>query len=77
VILLELRFFADAAAMFKTSQKIFGHSAATSYNLGLCAQGLGTRNEALALMVEACNLDPNFEPARVTRAKLEGESQHS
>jgi tetratricopeptide (TPR) repeat protein len=77
VILLELRFFTDAIAMFKTSQKILGPSAATSYNLGLCAQGLGRPDEALGFMVEACNLDPNFEPARVTRAKLERESQRS
>jgi tetratricopeptide (TPR) repeat protein len=77
VILLELRFFTDAIAMFQTSQKILGPSAATSYNLGLCTQGLGRPDEALALMVEACNLDPNFEPASVTRAKLERESQRS
>ncbi len=72
VILLELRFFAEAMAMFKTSQKVFSGSAATSYNLGLCAQGLGHRNEELAYMVEACALDPNFEPAKAARAKLEG-----
>jgi hypothetical protein len=74
VILLELRFFAEAMAMFKTSQKVFGASAATSYNLGLCAQGLGCSSEALAFMAEACNLDPKFEPARLARAKLESES---
>jgi hypothetical protein len=73
VILLELRFFADAMAMFKTSQKVLGSSAATSYNLGLCAQGLGQRSQALAFMNDACDLDPKFEPARITRAKLEGE----
>jgi hypothetical protein len=71
VILLELRHFDDAAKMLRTSQRLLGPSAATSYNLGLCAQGLGNRDEALALMVEASNLDPQFEPARAARQKLE------
>jgi len=74
VILLELRFYEDALAMFKASQQIFGGSAATSYNLGLCALGLGRSAEALAYMVEACGLDPNFEPARLSRLKLEQEN---
>jgi tetratricopeptide (TPR) repeat protein len=75
VILLELRFFAEAMVMFKTSQKVFRPSAATSYNLGLCAQGLGQSDEALAFMVEACNLDPKFEPARAARQKLESQAK--
>src|SRR5712691_184237 len=73
VILLELRFFDEALAMFKTSQQIFGPSAATSYNLGLCSMGLGRPSEALPFMVEACNLDPQFEPAKLARQKLETE----
>ncbi len=75
VILLELRFFEDAAGMFRASQKMLGPSASTSYNLGLCALGLDRKHEALAFMVEACNLDPQFEPARKTRRKLEAEPQ--
>ncbi|HEY6305354.1 MAG TPA: SAM-dependent methyltransferase [Candidatus Angelobacter sp.] len=75
VVLLELRFFAEAMAMFKTSQKVLSPSAATSYNLGLCAQGLGQSDEALAFMVEACNLDPNFEQARAARHKLESKGK--
>jgi hypothetical protein len=74
VILLELRFFADAFSMFKASQQILGPTAATSYNLGLCSLGLGRSSEALALMVEACELDPGFEPAKLTRKKLEDEN---
>lgn len=77
VILLELRFFADALSMFKASQKIFGPSAATSYNLGLCSLGLGRSSEALALMVEASELDPAFEPAKLTRQKLEDENKRN
>src|SRR5215471_6350368 len=73
VILLELKYFEDAAQMFRASQKTLGPSAATSYNLGLCAQGLGQRSEALALMVEACGLDHQFEPAQAARRKLERE----
>ncbi len=76
VILLELRFFDDAAAMFHTSQKMLGPSASTSYNLGLCALGLERPSEALALMVEACDLDPQFEPAKLTRRKLEKGNPH-
>src|SRR5215813_72810 len=71
VILLELRFFAEAAEMFRTSQSVFGPSAATSYNLGLCSLGMGVSSEALSFMVEACRLDPKFEPARLSREKLE------
>jgi hypothetical protein len=71
VILLELRFYDDAAAMFKASQKMLGPSAPASYNLGLCSMALGRDSEALALMTEACNLDPAFEPARLTRLKLQ------
>jgi tetratricopeptide (TPR) repeat protein len=73
VILLELRFFEEAVSMFKTSQRTFAPSAATSYNLGLCLQGLDRRSEALACMIEACTLDPAFEPARLSREKLERE----
>jgi tetratricopeptide (TPR) repeat protein len=75
VILLELRFFEGAMAMFLISQKVLGPSAATSYNLGLCSQGLNRTSEALAFMTEACNLDPRFEPARVQRGKLEQASR--
>jgi putative S-adenosyl-L-methionine-dependent methyltransferase len=73
VILLELRFFAEALAMFKTSEQTLGRTAATSYNLGLCAIALGRSADALEHMVEACNLDPTFEPARSSRLKLEQE----
>ncbi|HYX68760.1 MAG TPA: SAM-dependent methyltransferase, partial [Terriglobales bacterium] len=72
VILLELRFFEDAVSFFRASQQALGPSAATSYNLGLCSLGLGRPEEALAFMVEACRLDPGFEPARLSRLKLEG-----
>ncbi len=72
-----MRFFADAMAMFKASQQVLGASAATSYNLGLCAQGLGRSSEVLAFMVEACGLDPTFEPARTTRARLESENMRT
>jgi len=74
VILLELRYFTDALAMFKTSQSLFGPSAATSYNLGLCALGLGRSGDALTFVSEAYNLDPTFEPASRLRLKLESEN---
>ena len=71
VILLELRFFQEAHSMFRKSQQLFGPSATTSYNLGLCCVGLGRSREALDLMREACSLDPSFEPAKQSRLKLE------
>lgn len=74
VVLLELRFFEDAFSMFKNSQRTLGASAPTSYNLGLCALGLGRASDALAFMVEACKLDPAFEPARFSRERLEREA---
>lgn len=73
VILLELRFYEEAFSMLKRSQDLVGRSAATSYNLGLCSLGLGRSSEALALIVEACQLDPAFEPAQLLRRKLEDE----
>jgi tetratricopeptide (TPR) repeat protein len=74
VVLLELKFFEDAAAMFRASQKLLGPSAPASYNLGLCAAGLGRREEALAAMKEACELDRQFQPAQDALKKLEGEN---
>jgi tetratricopeptide (TPR) repeat protein len=74
VVLLELKFFEDAAAMFRASQKFVGPSAPTSYNLGLCAAGLGSREEALAAMKEACELDPGFQPAQNALKRLESEN---
>lgn len=71
VVLLELRFFSEAYSMFRKSQQLFGSSGTTSYNLGLCCLGLGRSREALELMREACSLDPNFEPAKQSRWKLE------
>lgn len=71
VILLELRFFHEAYSMFRKSQQLFGPSATTSYNLGLCCLGSGQSREALELMREACSLDPSFEPAKQSRWKLE------
>jgi hypothetical protein len=71
VVLLELRFFSEAYSMFRKSQQLFGPSATTSYNLGLCCLGLGHSREALELMREACSLDPSFEPAKQSRWKLE------
>jgi tetratricopeptide (TPR) repeat protein len=70
VVLLELRFFADALPMFETSQQVLGRSAPTSYNLGLCYLGLDRGTEAIASIIKACELDPNFEPARLLREKL-------
>jgi len=77
VILLELRFFAEALPLFKVSEQVLGRTATTSYNLGLCALGLGRSSDALAYMVEACDLDPNFESARSSRARLEKEQAQS
>ena len=76
-VLLELRFFADALGMFRASERQLGRTAATSYNLGLCALGLGNSAEALNYMVEACKLDPGFEPARNSRLKPEQEQAGS
>jgi hypothetical protein len=77
VILLELRFFGEAEPLFKESELLLGRSAATSYNLGLCALGLGRSTDALAYMVDACNLDSTFEPARNSRVRLEKERTQS
>jgi tetratricopeptide (TPR) repeat protein len=77
VVLLELRFFADALGMFRASERQLGRTAATSYNLGLCSLGLGNSAEALNYMVEASKLDPEFEPARNSRLKLEREQAGS
>jgi hypothetical protein len=77
VILLELNFFEEAFAMLKESQELLGRSAATSYNLGLCSLNLGRSTEALSLMIESCELDPAFEPARQMRQKLEGAQSQS
>lgn len=77
VILLELRFFAEALPFFKASEQALGRTATTSYNLGLCALGLGRSSDALAYMVDACNLDLDFEPARSSRARLENEQAQS
>lgn len=63
--------------MLQASQKVLGPSAAISYNLGLCAQGPGRRDEALAFMVEAYGIDPNFEPAKAAPCKLENEAARS
>jgi len=57
--------------MLKKSQELLGGSAATSYNLGLCSLNTGRSSEALSLMIESCELDPTFEPARLMRQKLE------
>lgn len=77
VILLELRFFAEALPLFKASEQVLGRTATTSYNLGLCALGLGRSSDALAYMTEACDLDPGFELARSSRARLETEQARS
>ena len=71
VILLELRFFEEALSMFKVSQQVLGATAATTYNLGLCALGLGRTSEALGFMIEASTMDAQFEPAGIMRRKLE------
>jgi len=75
VVLLELRFYQDALKMFQISQSVLGPSAPTAYNLGLCFLGLGCSSDALAWMTEACRLDPKFEPARLSRERLEKEAK--
>jgi len=72
VILLELRFYAEARSMFEISQNVLGPSAPTSFNLALCAQGLENRADAWSFLEQACALDPRFEPARAMREKLSG-----
>jgi len=70
-VLLEMGFFSEAYEMFRKSQQLFEPSAATSFNLGLCCQGMNRHQQALEFMREACSLDPGFEPARQSRLKLE------
>jgi putative S-adenosyl-L-methionine-dependent methyltransferase len=77
VVLLELRFYIEAAAMLEASERMLGRTASTSYNLGLCALGLDDPAAALAHMTEACRLDPAFEPARASRERLERELKSS
>lgn len=71
VILLELRFHADALEMFKQSEIMLGRSAPTSYNLGLCAAGLGRSADARQYIKEALDQDAAFEPALSALKKLE------
>jgi tetratricopeptide (TPR) repeat protein len=71
VILLELRFYEDALSMFRASQQILGPSAPTSFNLGMCYEGLCQFPQALDCMIEACNLDTALEAARDARVRLE------
>lgn len=73
VILLELCFYADALPMFQESEALLGRSASTSYNLGLCAAGLGRAGEARRYMEEALAQDAAFEAARSALKKLEAE----
>ncbi len=77
VILLELRYFTDAMAMFQASQALLGKSATTSYNMALCSQGLSLAGDALTFATEACDLEPAFEPARRLRSKLENQKPQS
>lgn len=74
-VLLSLGFHADAEPMFQQSLRVLGPSAATSFNLSLCASGLGRTADALALMEQACVLDPKFEPAQSARRKLRASVQ--
>jgi len=64
VILLELGCQAEAFTMFQESELMLGSSAATSYNLGLCAAGLGRVAEARKYMEEALKQDADFEAAK-------------
>jgi tetratricopeptide (TPR) repeat protein len=73
VILLELRFYADALMMFQASELMLGRSAATSYNLGLCAAGLGRNADARKYMEQALQQDPSFASAGAALQKLEAE----
>ena len=73
-ILLELGFPDDALPMFQASQQILGPSAATSYNLALCCQGLRRNPEALIYAKDACDLDPASQPARLLLQKLSSAS---
>jgi tetratricopeptide (TPR) repeat protein len=71
VILLELCFYADALPILQESEALLGRSASTSYNLGLCAAGLGRAGEARRYMEEALAQDAAFEAARSALKKLE------
>ena len=73
-VLLGLQFFEEAIEMFKKSEQMAGPSAATSYNLGLCAIGLGRNSEALVLTTKACELDHDFAPARLMLEKLKDQT---
>ena len=70
VILLELGYQAEALRMFQESELMLGCSAATSYNLGLCAAGLGRAAEARKYMEEALSQDAEFAAARSALQKL-------
>ncbi len=74
-LLLEMGFWGEALDFFDQSLQLYGPSANTAYNMGLCYYKLGELKDALAGINLALELDPGLETAKQTRATLLGEME--
>lgn len=63
--------FGQAAIAFRESLRIKPMSAQAYGNLGICLAKLGRKDEALAILDRALEIDPDYEPAKWNRAGIE------
>lgn len=72
VLLFSLGYYERAATFFERSLAHCGESAATYYNLALCAAQLGRHEHALAYVDTALAQSPDFTAAREIRLRVMG-----
>lgn len=63
----------EAESLFQESARLHGRTAQTLHRLALCASALHRLPEALALVEEALQAEPDFEAARAMRIALQAE----
>jgi tetratricopeptide (TPR) repeat protein len=71
VLLLEVKFYADALRFFHESERLYGPASSTAYNIGACYVHLQQFDSALKAVDRSLELEPAFDAAKTTRIRIE------
>ena len=73
MLLHALRYYLEAIEFFRRSIQLYGLTPSTAYDLGVCHYELQQLSEAGAWADRALELDPEYEPAKTLRIRIDAQ----
>jgi tetratricopeptide (TPR) repeat protein len=73
MLLHALHYYLEAIEFFQRSVQLYGLTSSTAYDLGVCHYELQQLAEARAWADRALELDPEYEPAKTLRIRIESQ----